>query len=76
MSRGISSVHTGPDEQVKAMGSLGFGISAGGGSAYKFTPTRVDWSEPVTMHRVSERSVKVVRKLTLGNVLSSLTMEC
>ena len=44
---------TGPHNDFKAMSSLGFGICAGGGSAYKFTPTRDDWSEPLTMHRVS-----------------------
>ena len=62
--------------EVKAMASLGFGISAGGGSAYKFTPTRVDWSEPVTMHRVSEDVLSSRRRLTSRNVPSSLTTEC
>ena len=58
------------------MASLGFGISAGGGSAYKFTPTRVDWSEPVTMHRVSPRGVRLGGILTSRNVVSSLTTAC
>ena len=59
----LRAAHPGPDDEVKAMASLGFGISAGGGSAYKFTPTRVDWSEPVTMHRVSEHILNLQQRL-------------